>query len=111
MQIGLAILLVAALLGFEIDIRLFTDWKELARPSPWFESGAVYKMLGIHLCIAIPTSLLWGFVIWRGLQRFPANPQPNEHSKEHRFWGRVAAALMFVTTTTGCLFYWMAFVA
>ena len=110
-QIGLAIVLVVALVGFEIDIRFVTDWRKLAEASPYFASGLVYKMLAVHLVFAIPTPFLWAVVIWRAIKRFPVDPKPGEHSREHRLWGRVAAAFMFITTITGCVFYWMAFVA
>ena len=110
-QIGLAIVLVVALVAFEFDLRFVTDWRELAEPSPYFESGLVFKMLALHLMFAIPTPFLWGWVIWRALKRFPAEPKPGQHSREHRFWGRIAAAFMLMTTITGWVFYWIAFVA
>ena len=35
-QIATAITLSVALLFFELDVRLFTDWRVLAEPSPYF---------------------------------------------------------------------------
>ncbi len=110
-QIGLAIVLLVSLVAFELDIRFFSNWRELAEASPYYESGLVQKMLAVHLMFAIPTPFLWAWVIWRALQRFPAAPNPGPHSRQHRWWGRTAAAFMFMTTITGWLFYWMAFVA
>lgn len=110
-QIGLALVLLVALAGFELDIRFFTNWRELAEPSPYFESGLVDRMLAFHLIFAIPTPFLWAWVIWRALKRFPSPPIPGQHSPEHRWWGRIAAAFMLMTTITGWVFYWMAFVA
>ena len=110
-QLGLALFLTLVIIAFEIDIRFFTDWKELAAESPYFESGMVYWSLGIHLCFAIPCPFLWAFVIWRALKRFPTPPEPGDHSPQHRFWARIAAILMLITNVTGCTFYWLAFVA
>jgi uncharacterized membrane protein YozB (DUF420 family) len=110
-QIGLATFLAIVVIGFEIDIRFFTDWKELAAESPYFDSGLVYWALAIHLCFAIPCPIVWAVVIWRALKKFPSDLNPGEHSQEHRFWGRIAATLMLITAVTGSTFYWLAFVA
>ena len=110
-QIGLALFLALVVIGFEVDIRFFTDWKELAAESPYFDSGIVYWSLAIHLCFAIPCPFLWAFVIYRGLKKFPRDLKPGAQSAEHRFWGRIAAGLMLITCVTGCTFYWLAFAA
>ncbi len=111
LQIGLASFLLLVIIGFEVDIRFFTNWKDLAAESPYFDSGAVYRSLGIHLCFAIPCFFVWVYVIWRAIKKFPPNLQPSEHSRGHILWGRIAAILMLLTAVTGCTFYWIAFVA
>ena len=80
---GLAIVLLVSLVAFELDIRFFSNWGELAQASPFYESGLVQKMLAFHLMFAIPTPFLWAWVIWRALRRFPVDPQPGPHSREH----------------------------
>jgi uncharacterized membrane protein YozB (DUF420 family) len=110
-QINLAMVLLVALVAFELDIRFFSNWRELAEASPYFQSGLVQRMLAVHLMFAIPTPFLWAWVIWRALRRFPRDPKPGPHSREHRFWGRLAAIFMLLTSVTGWVFYWMAFVA
>ena len=111
LQLGLAAILIVAIVAFEIDVRFFTNWVELARPSPFFESGLVHLMLGIHLVFAIPVPFLWATVIWLALRNFPRPLEASEYSRKHRFWGRLAALFMILTATTGCVFYWIAFVA
>lgn len=108
-QIVLTILLTIAIVLFEIDIRIFTDWRKLAEPSPFYESGIVNWSLIVHLIFAIPTPFIWFFVIWKALRLI--RWEQTDYRTEHRFWGRLAAFMMFMTTVTGWLFYWLAFAA
>ena len=113
-QLALALVLAAAVTLFEIDMRV-NGWTDRALESPYYgEEGApgpLFLMLYIHLFFAITTTVLWITVIVRALRRFPNPPRPNEHSGSHLFWARLAAIDMGLTTVTGWLFYWMAFVA
>ena len=110
-QVGTAIGMVFALILFEIDVRFFTSWRELAKPSPYYESGVVNWSLAIHLIIAIPTPFVWGLVIWTALKRFKDDFDQGDFNRFHRNIGRLAAALMFATALTGWIFYYLAFVA
>lgn len=114
LQVILGITLLSAVTAFEVDMRFFTDWKELAAPSPYFHpdqwSGVWYSLV-IHLAFAIPTPFLWVFVIVQGLRRFPSPARPCEYSRSHLFWARLAAIGMTLTAVTGWIFYWLAFVA
>ena len=109
-QVASALILVLAIVVFEIDMRLVTDWRELAKPSRFYESGLVDITLYIHLCFAIPCPFVWAFVIWNALRRFPVPVGPGEHSQSHRFWGKIAAVTMLMTAITGWVFYTFAFV-
>ncbi len=109
LQLGLAIVLLVAVAAFEADIRLH-GWEERASASPYYPAG-VKASLWIHLPFAVSTLLLWAVVIVRALRHFPAPPQPNEHSRSHVFWARLAAVDMVLTAVTGWAFYWLAFVA
>lgn len=109
LQIWLSVILLIAIIIFEIDVRFFTDWKKLAEPSRYYDSGLVHWAMGIHLSFAIPTPFVWGFVIYRALKHFPNPATPSAHSAEHRKWGWIAALMMFGTGITGCIFYWVAF--
>ena len=115
-QLVLGSILLLAVLAFEVDMRLFTEWEKLATPSPYFDAenpwgSPVGLSLIIHLCFAVPTLFLWIFVIVRALRKFPSPPQPSSHSSSHRFWGMIAAGGMFLTAATGVAFYFLAFVA
>lgn len=111
-QLALAVILLVAVAAFEIDMRFVTkDWRTLAEASPYFASKIVDYSLWIHLCFAVPTPLLWGFVIVRALQKIPNPAAPCEYSSRHVLWGRIAAGAMLMTAVTGWVFYWLAFVA
>ncbi len=65
----------------------------------------------IHLFFAVPTALLWIYVIVQALRKFPSPASPGEYSMRHIFWARLAAFEMTMTAITGWSFYWLAFVA
>ena len=114
-QIALASSLVIVLVLFEIDVHFVDNWTNRADASPYFDAetgtGAVASGLAIHLVFAMSTFALWLIVIVRALRKFPNPPAPNEHSSFHKRWGTVAAIDMLLTTLSGWVFYWLAFVA
>ena len=112
LQLGMGLVLLVAVVAFEIDMRFFTDWEDLARPSRfWSDSGQnwVWYSLIVHLCFAVPTPVLWVFVIVQALRKFPSPPRPNAYSSSHKFWARLAAIEMTLTAVTGWVFYVLAF--
>lgn len=113
-QLTLALILLVAVSAFEIDMRVNTDWRERAAASPYYSpSGmsAVWTSLIVHLGFAVPTLLVWIGVVTAALRRFPRPPHPGPHSATHRRWGWIASVLMTLTSVTGWVFYWLAFVA
>ena len=114
-QITLGLVLLLAVTAFEIDMRFFTDWRERAVPSRYYDPvdgwNTVWSALAVHLFFAIPTPLLWIFVIARAIRNFPHPLQPGAHSRSHIFWAWLATVEMGMTALTGWIFYWLAFVA
>ena len=110
-QVATVLGMVVALVLFEIDVRFFTSWRELAKPSPYYESGVVSWSLVIHLFFAIPTPIVWGVVIWMAIKRYKENFDQGDFNRFHRISGRIAAAMMMITALTGWIFYYLAFVA
>lgn len=114
LQVGLALVLLVAVAAFEIDMRFFTDWEQLAAASPYYEPDAwcpVWIALVIHLLVAVPTPLIWAFVLVRAWRKFPHPAAPGSHSRSHRFWGWTATWAMILTAITGWIFFWLAFIA
>ena len=113
-QVVLGVVLLLTVTAFELDLQVFTDWKELAADSPYFhpdEWSLVWYSLIVHLCFAVPTPLLWIYVIVRALRKFPNPPTPGEHSRSHIFWARLASCGICLTAVTGWVFYYLAFIA
>jgi len=110
-QTGLAIFLLIAVAGFEIDLNWFTKWRELAEPSPYYAGGWVHRVLWIHLLFAIPTPLIWAGVIVMAWRNYEDGYATEEIKRKHRISGRIAAGMMLMTAITGWVFYWTAFVA
>lgn len=111
-QLTLAIVLLVAVAAFEIDLNFITkNWRPLAEPSPYYASGWVDRSLWLHLSFAVPTPLLWVFVIVQALRRFPRPVAPSPYSAQHLLWARLAAIGMTLTAVTGWLFYYLAFIA
>lgn len=113
-QLTLGIVLLAAVVLFEIDMRFVSGWVDRAKASPYFASegtSPVHISLYVHLVFAVTTALLWVYVIVQALRKFASPPVPNAYSATHKFWGRVAAIDMTLTAITGWIFYWLAFVA
>lgn len=110
LQLVIAAALLACIVIFEIDVRLVSDWKARARPSPYWPGG-VLTALGVHLVFAVSTLVLWVWTIWEALVRFPRPPEPGAHGPRHRRMARLAALDLMLTAVTGSFFYWLAFVA
>ena len=118
LQLFIVAALLAAIVVFEIDIRLVSDWRVRAAggppwggtPNPWWPAG-VLAALGIHLVFAVSTPVLWAWVVWEALTRFPVPPAPGSHGPRHRKMARLAALDLLLTAITGTIFYWLAFVA
>jgi len=113
LQIFIAGALLAAIVVFEIDVRLISDWKvraAAAGQNPWWPAG-VLTALGIHLVFAVSTLVLWVWVVWEAFLRFPVPPTPGSHGPRHRVMARLAALDLVLTAVTGTIFYWLAFVA
>ena len=102
--------LLAAILVFEIDIRLFSDWRVRADSESVMAGRCWYIALAVHLVFAVSTLVLLLWVLIEAVLRFPKPPVPGSHSRRHRLMARFAATDLLITTVTGGFFYWLAFV-
>lgn len=109
-QLVIAGILLVAVSAFEIDMRLH-GWEERAAGEIGGSAGPiVWKALYVHLIFAITSFILWPLVIFRAWRQYPTPPAPGEHSRSHLFWARLAAIDMLLTSITGWVFYYLAFV-
>jgi putative membrane protein len=71
----------------------------------------VRTILRIHLIFAISTPLLWIATITLALRRMPNPPQPCAHSNLHKRLGWLSTIDIVMTSVTGLIFYYFAFIA
>jgi hypothetical protein len=109
-QLTLGAIVLAVVVLFEIDIRLH-GWEMRASGIEGGQAPAlVWYALYVHLVFAVSTTILWPVTIFLALRNFPNPPHPNEHSRVHIPLARTAAVDMVITSVTGWIFYWLAFV-
>jgi len=116
LQLVLAGVLLVAVMLFELDMQLFTQWEDLAVGSPYFDPANKWGStagisLIVHLSFAVPTFVLWVAVVVQALRKFEQPARPGVHSRWHARYGMLAAIGMVLTGVTGWVFYWLAFVA
>jgi putative membrane protein len=109
-QIILAVVLLATVAAFEIDMQWVSGWQTRAMPSPYWPAG-VKTSLYIHLIFSVSTFFLWLYVVIGALRNVPNPPAPSPYSRRHIFWARLAAIDLMLTAITGWIFYWTAFAA
>lgn len=110
-----AILLVAVGL-FEVDLQFIqggwlnvVDKREIRLTEE--QLSFVRLLLRVHLCFAISTPLLWAVTIGLALRHIPSPPQPSPHSGLHKTLGWLSTLDIVLTSVTGLVFYYFAFVA
>jgi len=116
LQLLLSIVLLLAVGLFEIDLQWVQGgWlnvvgkREVKLTNE--QLNFVRQVLSIHLWFAISTPVLWMATIGLALVHFPSPPQPSEHSAVHKILGWLCSIDIVLTSVTGLLFYFFAFVS
>lgn len=117
MQLALGAVLLVAVSAFEVDLQLVHGgWENVVNKpgeSPRLtesELDSVRTVLWIHLVFAISTPVMWLITIVLAMKRFPSPPSPNEHSRLHKRLGWISTVDITLTSVTGLVFYYCAFV-
>ena len=116
LQLLLGIILLVAVGLFEVDLQLVQGgWAKVvakrAVPLTTEQLKFVQTILRIHLVFAISTPFLWATTIVLALRRMPSPPGPSSHSKLHKSLGWISTIDIVLTSVTGLIFYYFAFVA
>jgi putative membrane protein len=101
--------LAVAVILFELEMRL-VGWRDLAAPSPYYDTLMPFA-LGIHLVCSISTVGALIATVWFAVRGFPIPPIPGAHSPQHKKLGKLSALGLFLTSITGWIFYYLAFIA
>ena len=117
LQLALGVALLLAVGAFEIDMQVVHGgWENVVNKpdQPPRVTGyaleTVRTVLWIHLVFAISTPFLWAATLVLAWRRFPSPPQPGEHSRLHKTLGWLSAIDITLTSVTGLVFYYFAFV-
>ena len=117
LQMILGIVLLVAVGAFEVDLQMVhRGWQNIVAKQGLepealaAKVSAVRPWLWLHLVFAVTTPLLWIATITLALRRFPNPPHPGAHSRMHRVLGWASAVDITLTSVTGLLFYYLAFV-
>jgi putative membrane protein len=108
-MLTMSLILGVAVILFEVEMRM-VGWRHLAEPSPYFDTY-VPPALAIHLVCSVSTVITIIATIWNALRHFPTLPTPNHHSPLHKILGKISAIGLFLTSITGWIFYYLAFIA
>ena len=116
LQLLLGAVLFVAVAAFEVDLRLQgRGWQAIVNKGEPKLSGEqlafVAKLLYIHLVFAISTPIFWFVTIALAWKRFPKLPRPGLHSSLHKTLGWLLTIDITLTSVTGLVFYYFAFVA
>ncbi len=116
LQLVLSGVLLAAVTAFEVDVQLVHGGWELivGKREPALSAEAlagVKQALQIHLVFAISTPLLWAITVVLALKRMPNPPGPCDHSRVHKSLGWLSVIDLVLTSVTGLIFYYRAFIA
>jgi hypothetical protein len=72
--------------------------------------NTVRPWLLVHLVFAVTTPLLWMVTLTLALRRFKNPAAPGPHSRLHKTLGWASTIDITLTSVTGLLFYYVAFV-
>lgn len=117
LQIALGIILLLAVTAFEVDVQMVHGgWEKIVAKQQLSPDALTAKIssvrpyLLVHLVFAVTTPLLWIVTMTLALRRFKNPPTPGTHSRIHKTLGWASTIDITMTSVTGLLFYYVAFV-
>lgn len=108
-----AILFITVLL-FELDMHVVHGgWQQIVAKGHEHtaeQMATIKQLLRVHLLFAVSTVGLWIFTLFCAWRRFPNPPVPSPHSRLHKILGWISALDITLTSITGLIWYYVAFV-
>lgn len=113
LQTGLGIALLITVCLFEIDMRWHGGWQAILKQRSVQLTDEqfqwVSRVLLVHLVFAVSAVVLWSVTLTHGWRRIPHPPQPSPHSGLHKALGWSSTISLTLTSITGLVFYYYAF--
>jgi putative membrane protein len=116
LQIALGLILLTAVTAFEVDVQIVHGgWENIVAQQQLDQTQLAAKIssarpwLLVHLLFAVTTPVLWAVTMTLALRRFGRNPVPGPHSRLHATLGWASTIDITLTSITGLLFYYVAF--
>lgn len=114
LQLTLSIALLAAVLAFEVDLHFVQGgWENVVKKGAEVTAeqlALIQKLLRIHLVFAGSTPIVWAVTIGLALVYMPRPPVPSAHSRLHSLLGWLSTIDLVMTSVTGLIFYYFAFI-
>ena len=117
LQLSLGVVLLVAVTAFEVDVKwVHRGWENIVAKQSLSEEalaakiGEVRPWLRFHLVFAISTPFLWATTVVLALRRFGRKPVPGAHSDLHSILGWSSTVDITMTSVTGLIFYYVAFI-
>ncbi|QDT63898.1 DUF420 domain-containing protein [Calycomorphotria hydatis] len=118
LQLLIGITLLVTVLLFEIDLQLVhKGWINIVNKNPESPRLAgenldfVRNLLRLHLVFAISTPVFWIATTVLALRKFSNPPYPGQHSGLHKTLGWLSTIDLVLTSVTGLIFYYAAFMS
>ena len=114
LQLTLGVVLLITVGAFEVDLQLVHGgWENIVNKREVSPDHLefVRKVLWVHLCFAITTPILWAVTIVLAMRRFPSPVVPGPHSSLHKKLAWLSTVDITLTSVTGLVFYYYAFIA
>jgi len=112
LQVSLGAILMVTVFLFEIDLQWVQGgWENVVakREISTEQLTIARTTLHWHLLFAISTPFLWCATLIYAFKRFESPPQPGKHSRLHKTLGWLSTIDITLTSVTGLLFYYLAF--
>jgi uncharacterized membrane protein YozB (DUF420 family) len=106
-QLPLALILLIAVVLFEIEIRLAGGIVNIIgeeKYTPLFQT-----VLYIHIFFSVTTTILWAITTFKAYKLYTPQGFPDHYRKTHRKMGWLGAIDLLLTTLTGFVVYYLGF--
>ena len=108
-QITLAVVLLIAVILFEVEIRLANGIVNIIGEEKYTNLFRI--VLYIHIFFSVTTTIIWSILIFKACKLYTPQGFPDHYTATHKKLGWTGALDLLLTTLTGFLVYYLGFIA